>query len=411
MQEQRKTIVIGGGASGMMAAISASRLGSRVTVLEQRDQIGKKILVTGNGKCNFTNLIQEDTCYRSETAGFSKAALSQFNVEDTISFFRELGMGVKEKNGYCYPFSGQASTVLFVLKKELERLRVTVKTEAEVVEIQKKGKNFFCILKDGSSVLGNQVILCTGSAAYFKNGAARNGYRLAEGLGHHLIPVLPALCPILGTDEYQKGVLKEMAGVRTEGMVSLFVDQQILKKERGELQLTVYGLSGIPVFQFSRYAVRAFEKGQKVQIQIDFLPDMDKKECERFLKGQIKRFQKTAKEAVEGLLNKKISSAILKCAKIRETEKNLSKEQMEAMLSCLKEFRVKMTGYKGLEQAQVCSGGVSLEEVEEKTLESKRIEGLYFAGEVLDIDGACGGYNLQWAWSSGFVAGLGRHIS
>lgn len=409
IREKRKVIVVGGGASGMMAAISAARQGSKVIVLEQKESLGKKILVTGNGRCNFTNRIQQplEAWYRTEQAGFPRFVLEQFTLEDTLSFFSELGMQIKERNGYFYPFSGQAAAVLLILKKEMERLRVRVEVEARVEHIQQEKQGFSCFLKDGRGFFGNQVILCAGSMAAPKTGSDGSGYALAEGLGHHLIPPLPALCPIVGTDGYLGQALKKMAGVRTEAVLQLWIGEKMVFSERGELQITEYGLSGIPVFQFSRYAIRAFEKGENVRVEVDFLPDVEREDCKELILRQLKHYQKTAEEVLTGLLNRKIALEVLACAKIERTNRALQEESLERLLSCLKKFLVIMTGYRGLDQAQVCSGGVDTEEVEERTLESKIRKGLYFAGEILDIDGACGGYNLQWAWSSGFLAGKG----
>ncbi len=276
VKERRKTIVVGGGASGIMAAISAARQGSKVVLLERKDSLGKKILVTGNGRCNFTNRKQTplEGCYRTEQQGFPKAVLEQFSLEDTLSFFSELGMQIKEKNGYFYPFSGQASTLLLLLRKELERLRVVVETKAMVQRIEDKEDGLACFLEDGRVFSGKQVVLSAGSMAAPKTGSDGNGYSLAAKLGHCLISPLPALCPIEGKDGYGSGVLKGMAGVRTDACLRLFVGEQLCFEERGELQMVEYGISGIPVFQFSRYAVRAFEKGERVWVEIDFLPDL-----------------------------------------------------------------------------------------------------------------------------------------
>lgn len=409
VQEKQKTIVIGGGASGMMAAISAARQGRKVTLLEQKERLGKKILATGNGRCNFTNRVQDplEAYYRTSQAGFPKVVLEQFSSEDTLAFFSELGMQVKERNGYFYPFSGQASTVLLILEKELERLRVAVKTGARVERIGKEDTGFSCFLEDGQIFFGNQAVLCAGSKAAPKTGSDGSGYDLAVKMGHHLVKPLPALCPMEGKDGYFGRSLKEMAGVRTEAILRLFVEEQLCYLERGELQIVEYGLSGIPVFQFSRYAVRALEQRKKVRVEIDFLPDLDWANCRELMLLQMKCYRKTVEEVLGGLLNRKVVRFILKCARIEEMARKLDEKQMERLLSCLKRFLVVVTGYRGFEQAQVCSGGVNTEEVKEQTLESKIVRGLYFAGEILDVDGACGGYNLQWAWSSGFLAGKG----
>ncbi len=409
VKERRKTIVVGGGASGIMAAISAARQGSKVVLLERKDSLGKKILVTGNGRCNFTNRKQTplEGCYRTEQQGFPKAVLEQFSLEDTLSFFSELGMQIKEKNGYFYPFSGQASTLLLLLRKELERLRVVVETKAMVQRIEDKEDGLACFLEDGRVFSGKQVVLSAGSMAAPKTGSDGNGYSLEAKLGHCLISPLPALCPIEGKDGYGSGVLKGMAGVRTDACLRLFVGEQLCFEERGELQMVEYGISGIPVFQFSRYAVRAFEKGERVWVEIDFLPDLDWDRVLEVVLRQIKHYRKTVREALSGMLNEKVVLGILACAGILGAERTLKEEQIERLKGCIKRFLVIMTGYRGFEQAQVCSGGVDTREVNEYTLESKKISGLYFAGEILDVDGACGGYNLQWAWSSGFLAGKG----
>lgn len=409
VQEKRKIIVVGGGASGMMAAISAARLGNKVTILEQKENLGKKILVTGNGRCNFTNRVQLpfETYYRTEQISFPKPALEQFSFEDTLAFFSELGMQFKERNGYFYPFSGQASTVLLLLKKELDRLFVQVETNAKIRQIVNKKNQFSCFLEDNRVFYSEQVILCTGSMAAPKTGSDGSGYSLAKQFGHHLIPPLPALCPIEGKDAYGEHAIKGMAGVRTEAVLRLFIQSKLCFQERGELQIVEYGLSGIPIFQLSRYAIRAFEKGKSVWVEIDFFPDLDWKQSRKFFLQQLNRKQKTIEEALLGLLNRKIVFYLLRCAKIKPTEQNLTEKQFEQLLGCLKRFSVIMIGYRGFEQAQVCSGGVNTMEVKADTLESKLVQGLYFAGEILDVDGACGGYNLQWAWSSGFLAGKG----
>lgn len=409
IQEKRKTIIIGGGASGMMAAISAARQNRKVTVLEQKENLGKKILVTGNGRCNFTNRVQFplESYYRTEQLGFPKAVLEQFSLEDTLSFFSELGLQVKERNGYFYPFSGQASTLLRLLRKEIERLPIVVETEAKVQKIIHEKKGLSCCLKDGRVFYGDQVVLSAGSMAAPKTGSDGSGYNLAVDLGHHLIRPLPALCPIEGRDGYGAHALKGMAGVRTDAVLRLFIGKKLCFTERGELQIVEYGISGIPVFQFSRYAIRAFEKGEMVRVEIDFLPDLEWEEVSKIVLWQMKHYQKTIEEALIGMLNSKVVLGVLKCAKIQAIQRKLSEEQRKRLLECLKKFSVVITGYRGFEQAQVCSGGIDTNEVNPYTLESKKVAGLYFAGEILDVDGACGGYNLQWAWSSGFLAGKG----
>lgn len=405
-KESKVVAVIGGGASGMMAAITAARNGARVLLLEHRDRVGKKILVTGNGRCNFTNAVQQDWCYRGTEKDFPKQALTQFTQKDAISFFKELGMQVKEKNGYYYPYSEQAATVLDVLRKELERMRIKIVYEIQIDCIRKTENNFLILTETGKKIEADRVILATGSMAAPKTGSDGSGYMLAKKLGHSIVEPLPALGPLVARDVYGKSVLKSIHGVRTEANLKLLVQHRIEYEERGELQLTEYGLSGIPVFQLSHQAIRALAQKKKVVVLIDFLPDMKENKVLDLLREQQKRFQKTAEECLNGLFNKKLSPVILRCALVSAEEKKLSMEQEKAILTCVKEFQFEVTGYKGFEQAQVCSGGVNTKEIHEKTMESKLVPALYFAGELLDVDGACGGYNLQWAWSSGYVAGV-----
>lgn len=404
-REKRNVVVIGGGASGIMAAIWAARLGSQVTIIEHGNRIGKKILATGNGRCNFTNRVQEKSCYRGENANFSEDVRKQFTEQDTLVFFQKLGMQVKEKNGYYYPFSEQASTVLAVLVMELERLQVQILTDTKIKEIKKENDKFICFLEEKRTLEAEQIILCAGSCASPKTGSDGSGYLLAKQMGHQIIKPLPALVPLFAKEKYHKNIWKGMAGVRTESVLRLMIDNCCVYTEKGELQLTEYGISGIPVFQFSRYAVRSLENHKKVQVLIDFLPNLEYEDCQKWIKQQMKVYQKNIGQTLEGLLNKKLVPAILKCAEIEQTKRTLSEKEMRKLLSCLKEFETEVTGFKDFEQAQVCSGGVDTRQVNLQTLESKLVKGLYFAGEILDVDGACGGYNLQWAWASGYVAG------
>lgn len=396
--------VIGGGASGMMAAITAASKGAEVTIYESKDRLGKKILATGNGKCNFTNLVQEDFCYRGRNASFSCAARNTFTVEDTLEFFKKIGIEPKVRNGYVYPNSEQASSVADALVMELRARKVKIKQET-VYSVKGRKNEFYIKSEQGQNVF-DRVILCCGSCAGMKNPNEFTGYRLAECLGHHITPLFPALVQLRCKEKW----LKTVSGVRTEGIVTVLENDRTIAEEKGELLFTDYGLSGIPIFQVSRFAGEALQRGSKVTCRLDLLPGYTLEETEQLL---LRRFEtlknRTAEELLTGILNHKLNYVLLKECRI-EPEADSKTAYQSSDFSRLAAF------YKGLlchvtesnpfANAQVCAGGADTSEINDNTMESYLVPGLYFAGELLDVDGTCGGYNLQWAWSSGYVAGL-----
>lgn len=385
--DKKRVFVIGGGASGLMASIAAAKEGAAVTVLEQNEKPGKKICATGNGKCNFTNLKGYEDAYRSDNPGFEKNILKQFSVDDTVDFFSRLGLyPVSKNNGYLYPHSGQASSVTDVLCMEARNLGVKIKTNARVQGISTENGSWK-IHTEGWSYEGDAVVLANGSRASSVSGSDGSGYEIAAALGHSIIEPLPALVPLKCKNTGFYG----WAGVRTQGQVSLYIEGKKAAEETGELQLTDYGVSGIPVFQISRYAVRALKKGQKVTLLLNFLPEFSLEELTSFLEQRKQNCPyKGKKEFLTGLFSDKLAKVLL------------ARENLE---NAIYAYPLKVTGYQPFEQAQVCCGGVDTKEVDAHSLESRKRKGLYFAGELLDVDGKCGGYNLQWAWSSGYVAG------
>lgn len=418
-----KIAVIGGGAAGLMAAITAAREGAQVCILEHKDRVGKKLLSTGNGRCNFTNLAQEPCCYHSENARFPWKIIEGFDVHRTIAFFLELGIYSQNRGGYLYPHSGQASAVSDVLRMEADRLGIEVKTGHRCLGIL-PGKNGFCILteieceqekkkknatataqgRETKEILADKVILAAGSKAAPASGSDGSGYMLAEKLGHHLVPVLPSLVQLCCREHFYKSI----AGVRINGCVSVYVDGEFQAKDEGELQLTGYGISGIPVFQVSRYAAIGLYDKKKVTAVINFMPDFTEGQLTTLLKSRITaRPDKIMQEFFIGLFHKKLSELLLKLAHIDGSKKagKCTASELEALRRLIQGFTVEVTGTNSFEQAQVCRGGIDTGEVNPRTLESCRVPGLYFAGEILDVDGICGGYNLQWAWSSGYTAG------
>lgn len=382
---EKRVLIIGGGAAGLMAAVMAARNGAQVTLLEHNEKPGKKICATGNGKCNLTNLACPADAYRGSCPDFAKDALAAFSVQDTIRFFSELGIYTVNKNGYLYPHSGQASSVVDVLLMEARHRKVKIKTNAHVTEVRKK-KDIWLAVTEGWTYEGDAIILANGSCASNIPGADGSGYAIAEKLGHKVIPPLPALTALKC-----KGNFGKWAGVRTEGAVTLCMNGIPMKQEKGELQLTEYGISGIPVFQLSRYAVRGIEEGCTITLLVDFLPEFTKETLVDFLERRRKNCPyKNQKELLVGLFPDKLIQVL---------------SSGKDMIKAIKEYPLTVTGGLDFAQAQVCSGGVDTAQVHSATMESMLHRGLYFAGELLDIDGTCGGYNLQWAWSSGAVAG------
>ena len=387
--KKRQVVIIGAGASGMTAAIMAARNGAAVTVLEQNEKPGKKICATGNGKCNFSNLAMPEDAYRGRHPEFVKDAFEQFSVKDTVEFFKELGIFPLDRNGYLYPRSNQAQSVVDVLCMEASHLGVKIKTNEQVTAIEPaRNGNNFQILTKGWHYEADALILANGSKASSISGSDGSGYELAKKMGHRIIPVYPALTAL----KCKGPAFKTWAGVRTEGKVSLFINGKFHKSERGELQLTEYGISGIPVFQISTYAIRAVHEGEKAELRVDFLPELTEEETRELLHARKKACPyKNEKELLVGLFPEKLS-------KVLTSQKHL--------LSAIKEFPLEVQDGMSFSQAQVCSGGVDTSQVNTHTMESKLCRNLYFAGELLDIDGTCGGYNLQWAWSSGAAAGI-----
>lgn len=401
----QKIGIIGGGASGMMAAIAAKQAGGDVTILEHKDRIGKKILSTGNGRCNFTNTMQEPQCYHTDNPDpfFPWEIIRQFTAQDTIAFFLQLGIYSKNKNGYLYPQSEQASAVLDVLRMEINRLDIPVLLEEQISEI-KVTKGGFRVQGSSRSFSFDKVIVAAGSKAAPATGSDGSGYTLAKMLGHHMVPVLPSLVQLRCKEPFYKN----LAGIRVYGKVGIYTGNECVAADTGEIQLTNYGISGIPVFQVSRYAAKGLYRKQEVFALLDFMPDFTPAQTKHFLKKRMEfRPQKKLHEFFIGLLNKKLSDTMISLSGIDKNKAvaKLTDDEWDILTAHFKEFKTVITATNSFEHAQVCSGGIKTEELDPETLESRLVPGLFFAGEIIDVDGLCGGYNLQWAWSSGYVAG------
>lgn len=401
--KSRRVIIAGGGASGLMAAITAARNGAVVTVIEQKDQVGKKILSTGNGRCNLTNEYMALDCFRGDDLSIVSRVLDQFGYEETLAFFGELGVLLKNRNGYIYPISDQASSILEVLRMEVERLQVEVVLEERIEEVCKTKKGF-SIKTDKNTYTCDAVILATGGKAAPVLGSDGSGYNLAKSFGHSISPVVPALVQLIGKGTY----FKQVAGVRTHAAVTLYVDGEWAASDTGELQLTGYGISGIPVFQISRYAAKALYAKESVTAEINFLPSMTEAEFIEFINNRkLGHGYKTTGDFFVGMLHKKLAAMLLKAANIPLyiAANDVLDEKWEKLLYLIQHFPVEIEGTNSFEQAQICAGGVRTDEINADTMESMYEKDLYLTGELLDVDGICGGYNLQWAWATGYIAG------
>ncbi|MCI8528714.1 MAG: aminoacetone oxidase family FAD-binding enzyme [Lachnospiraceae bacterium] len=418
--------IVGGGAAGMMAAITAAAQGARVTLIEGNDRLGKKLLSTGNGKCNLGNEKLSLEEYYTNQPELLENCLKRFGTADTIAFFQKMGLCIKNKNGYLYPLGEQAAIVQDVLRYRVRELGVDLVMGCKISKIWKKHGEIF-LQGDGKKFGFDRVILACGGQAVPKTGSDGSGYQLAAQLGHHLIPLVPALVQLRCREAYFKAV----TGVRAEGKLSVYWRGKCVAGERGELQLTDYGISGIPVFQLSRiinYLLAGKEKfalggtrgeaekepcernrssGEEVEVEIDFLPGYSIEAWREFCaERDVLRKERTAEEFFTGILHKKLMLLFIKMAGIKPSDliAAVEREKIDKVYGLCRCWRVHVTGSNSYENAQVCAGGVPLDEVT-SDLESKKVSGVYFAGEILDVDGKCGGYNLQWAWSSGFLSG------
>ncbi len=417
MERKRTVAVIGGGAAGMMAAIEAARAGAIVTLIEKNAQLGKKLATTGNGRCNYTNLDMGDRIggkFRGFHPEFAVEALDVLPPEAVLDWFREIGVEPRFRGSYVYPNSDQASAVVDALREELHRLSVKVHYNAEVKSVQQVDDTYFLIQCADAVVKADRVILAAGSKAAPKTGSNGDGYFIARKLGHSIVPYVPALCGIRCTGD----AFKALAGIRTEAALELVIDGHCVDREAGELQLVDYGISGIPVFQLSRYAAYALQEGKKAAVYINFLPgfteeaeDPKDQALQLFRQRQQRLAGRKMESFFTGLLHQKLGQLLLRMANVRPElpVAELSEKQLRSLASLGVRFKAECVEMNGFQQAQVVAGGVDTTEVDPCTMASRLVPGLYFAGEVLDIDGICGGYNLQWAWASGFVAG--RHAA
>lgn len=402
-------IIIGGGASGLMAAIIAKDFGMDVAIIEGNDRIAKKILATGNGRCNITNntISSPFTTFHSENTNFFLETLNSFTIEDTKSLFLSLGLPLTQlENGKMYPRSLQASSVIDIFRMALDDKQIPLYTNCKVTSVDKK-KNFTLYTNNAEyeKFSCNKLILSCGGKAASKTGSDGSGYKLSKSFGHSIIEPLPGIVQLKLDYPY----LKALSGIKFDGSVTILVDDKAIRTERGEILFTDYGISGPPIMQLSYYASKALYNGSKVTLRVDMFPNESNEDIENFFATHFSIFNyREISSSLIGVINKKLIPPILKDVGIKDIHLpcgNIDWKYINRLIDKFKKWDFNCIGTNGFPNAQVTVGGVDTSEVNSTTLESKLVRNLYFCGEILDVHGDCGGFNLQWAWSSGYVAG------
>ena len=400
-------IIVGGGASGLIAAITAKDFGIDVAIVEGNDRIGKKILTTGNGRCNISNNCIKPPFinYHSSNPDFPFTALDKFSLEDTKNFFLSLGLPIVAlPTGKLYPQSLQASSVVDILKMAIEDRNIPLYTNCKIKDIH-SGKKFKLSTTNEEYKLftANKVVLACGGKTAPKTGSDGSGYNLAKNVGHSITPLVPGIVQLKLDYPY----LKALSGVKFDGYATLLVDNEIVKKDFGEILFTDYGISGPPILQISALASQSIFNKKKTEVVVDLLPSYSKEDLEDFLECHFALLShRPIINALVGVIHKKIIPILLKECGITNLQMpcyELSWKEKMKLLSTLKSWKFACTGTNDFNQAQVTVGGVNTKDVNYDTLESKLVPNLYFCGEILDVHGDCGGFNLQWAWSSGYT--------
>jgi len=395
--------IIGAGASGMAAALTAAENGHHVILLERQARVGRKLLSTGNGRCNLTNLQAGLPGHYHGDAAFAGAVLGRgdLNVPSTLDWFASLGLlTAAENSGRVYPYSNMAGSVLDVLRFALDDPRIELHTGCVVTAIRVKDHTF-TIQTEEAVFTADAVILAAGGAAGGKLGGVMDGYRLAKGLGHHRTALAPSLVQ-LKTDPTYPRALK---GVKAQAAVRILRGGQTLAETSGEVLFTEYGVSGPAVFDVSRCAAAG---GDGLVCELDLLPDWDEAKTLSWLRNrQSAMAGREAQSLLTGLFHTRLGQILCKVSGFTaQSAASLTESDLRRVARTVHHFALPVTGTCGFDQAQVTAGGLRTDEFDPRTLQSRLVPGFYACGEVLDVDGDCGGYNLQWAWSSGRLAGM-----
>ncbi|MBO4415009.1 MAG: aminoacetone oxidase family FAD-binding enzyme [Lachnospiraceae bacterium] len=401
-----KLIIVGCGAAGMMAGCIAGLYCDDVLILDANNVPGKKLLATGNGRCNFTNIFISRDRYNMPKSDISDTVMDiteKFSFEDVLLFFEKLGVPVRIINEYCYPYSLEAVSIRDALYERLQELNVKVKLNNRIARIEKDNdREVFSLYTDGDYCYeAKKVILACAGKAGGAFGCDGSIYDILNSLGaKDIVKPLPALCGLASDSR----MLKNLAGVRARAKVKLYFGEEC-RQESGEIIFSEKGISGIPVMNLSRYAVRAIEYGKNCRLSLDFFEDLSNEALQGMIRNMVNGRKVRMETALTGILNHKLLETVLKecgCFGLMSTDENI---RTDKLVSLIKDFSFNITGTAGWDNAQVTTGGLSIGEIDPETLETTFCPGLYVVGETLDVDGCCGGYNLQWAWSTGAIAG------
>lgn len=412
-----RVLIIGGGAAGMMAAVTAAGNGHKVHVFEKNEKLGKKLFITGKGRCNLTNACDMDTLFASVTSNpkFLYSAFYGFTNEQTMAFFESLGLQIKtERGNRVFPVSDHSSDVIRALENEMERQGVQIHLHSEVKEVLEE-ENVFSglILENGKKVAGDACIIATGGLSYPSTGSTGDGYRFAKGLGHQVTEPAPSLVPM----EVKEWYAKELQGLSLRNItVAVYDGKKKLYEEFGEMLFTHYGVSGPVILSASSIVGKKLqtgngqEKWKQLTLKIDLKPALTMEQLDqRVLRDFEEQKNKQFKNAVDKLFPAKLKPVMLELSRISPEKKvnEISKEERRRFVELMKCFQMTVTGLRGFQEAIITKGGVSVKEIDPQTMESRHVKNLYFAGEVLDLDALTGGFNLQIAWSTGYAAGNG----
>ena len=403
-------IVVGGGAAGMMAAIFAARNGQNVTLLEKNEKLGKKIFITGKGRCNITNASEIEDLFSAVISNpkFLYSGFYSFTNDQVIHFFEELGVATKiERGNRVFPVSDHSADVIAALAREMQHLKVKVQLHCEVKELlinnerEIKGVR----LANGKKMTADAVVVATGGISYPSTGSTGDGYRFARNCGHKVTELFPSLVPM----EVKEWYAKELQGLSLKNIEIHITDgKKKLYDEFGEMLFTHYGVTGPVILSASSIVGKTLEKKELV-LHIDLKPALTEEQLDKRLLREFEaNHNKQFKNAIDSLLPAKLRPVIIELSGIEEEKKvhEITKEERLNLLRLIKDFHMTLTGLRGYNEAIITKGGISVKEIDPGTMESKLIKNLYFAGEVLDLDAVTGGYNLQIAWSTGYLAGI-----
>jgi len=392
--------IIGGGAAGLMAAIWASKNGKSVILLEKNETLGRKILATGNGRCNLTNRYAEANNYHGANKEFIENVLDKFTPGETIKFFESLGVILKEEDrGRIFPRTNEAQTIVSALTHEIANFDITVLTNTNVRGF-KKNDLWKINLQNKGSIEAKRIIVSCGGQSAPQLGTSGDGYYWLEKLGHTIIPARAALTPI----ETETDSIKDVQGLRIEGQATIMAGNKIVAQKDGDILFTHFGLSGPAIMALAR----EINPQENLKISIDLFPETNINDLDQKVKLIFdQNGAKSLKNSLSGIVPSSFALAVLKKLNLNETKKTaeISKQDRLNIVNNFKNFQLDLKGLRSFKESQVTAGGVSANEVNPQTMQSKIIPGLFFAGEILDVDGDSGGFNLQWAWSTGFIAG------